>query len=147
MMWTMPGGDRRYAGFEEFSRRCAFLYTAGAAAMVVAYPFDVAFTCLAADHAAPRRYRGIFHFYRCTMRDHGPLALYRGFPLCLSSALPFVIISTGVHDLLAPVLLRRMGQQPVVDPKATQPGDPFWLVRSGAPAHLYPWNLLVGAFS
>merc|ERR1712061_874233 len=104
-------------------------------------------TCLAADHAAKRYYRGPFHFANLVRQEHGFLSLYRGLPLCLATAVPFVFIATGVHDLLAPVLLRRMGQAPAVDPDAAQPGDPFWLVRAGAPAHLYPWNLVVGAVS
>lgn len=144
-MWTMPGGDHRYRGVESYARRCAFLYAAGAAALAVAYPFDVAYTNLAADHAAPRRFRGFYHFMRVAVREHGFLALYRGFPLCLGSALPFVVVATGVHDLLAPHVLPQRGQAPEVDVRAAQPGDLFWLVRDGAPVHLYPWNLILGA--
>eukprot|EP00931_Biecheleriopsis_adriatica_P088975 TRINITY_DN63188_c0_g1_i1.p1 TRINITY_DN63188_c0_g1~~TRINITY_DN63188_c0_g1_i1.p1 ORF type:complete len:340 (+),score=46.27 TRINITY_DN63188_c0_g1_i1:75-1094(+) len=144
-MWAMPGGDRHYRGFESYLRRCAFLYAAGAGALLAAYPLDVAYTCLSADNTHPRTFRGVWHFLKITRREHGVLSFYRGFHVCLLSALPFVAIATGVHDLLAPLLLKRMGQPPAVDERAAHPGDLFWLVRDGAPVHLYPWNLLVGA--
>merc|ERR1712241_341529 len=110
-----------------------------------------AYTSLAADHANPRRFRGFVHFVRETLRMHGRVrglrSLYRGFPLCLATALPFVAVATGVHDLLAPHVLPNQGRAPQIDPGAGQPGDLFWLVRDGAPAHLFPWNLLLGAMA
>eukprot|EP00933_Yihiella_yeosuensis_P030613 TRINITY_DN24235_c0_g1_i2.p1 TRINITY_DN24235_c0_g1~~TRINITY_DN24235_c0_g1_i2.p1 ORF type:complete len:341 (+),score=21.93 TRINITY_DN24235_c0_g1_i2:67-1089(+) len=146
-MWTMPGGDHRYIGFDSYIRRCAFLYAAGATALLVAYPLDTTYTCLAADNASPRRFQGVFDFMKHTRKEHGVLSIYRGFPVCLITAIPFVAVATAVHDLLAPRLLKRMGQPPKVDHRAAQPGDLFWLVRDGAPAHLYPWNLIVGGVS
>lgn len=144
-MWTMPGGDRRYKGLESYVRRCAFLYASGSAALVVAYPLDVAYTNLAADNGTPRNFRGFWHFVRTAAREHGLRSLYRGFPLCLATALPFVVVATGVHDGLAPHILHQQGRPPEVGHGAAQPGDLFWLVRDGAPAHLYPWNLILGA--
>lgn len=150
-MWAMPGGERHYQGLGSYARRCAFIYLAGSIALLVAYPLDVAYTCLAADSASPRSLRGALHFARQARRQHGLLSLYRGFPLCLAAAGPFVAVATAVHDLLAPVLLRRRGQAPQVvdlDPRsAQQPMGPLWLARDAAPVHLYPWNLLVGAAS
>lgn len=133
-MHAMPGGDLQYRGFEAYVRRCAAFYGAGATALLVAYPMDVAYTCLAADMGAPRRFRGAFDFARFAVREHGILSLYRGFPLCLMTALPFVVVSTAAHDLLAPRLMRKLGQAPAVDASAVR-----------VPPHLYPWNILVGA--
>lgn len=144
-MWMMPGGGQQYEGFGAYARRCAYLYIAGVAALFVVYPLDVTYTCLAADQAQPRHYRGVVHFCRSTWREHGPIGLYRGLPLCLASAVPFILVSTAVHDVLAARFLQQMGQAPQVDHRAVQPGDLFWLARHGAPSHLYPWNLLVGA--
>mmetsp|Transcript_100226 Transcript_100226/g.283805 ORF Transcript_100226/g.283805 Transcript_100226/m.283805 type:complete len:336 (-) Transcript_100226:72-1079(-) len=146
-MWVMPGIDSQYEGFSAYWRRCSFLYAAGAAALLLAYPFDVAYTCLAADAGSPPHFRGVAHLVRATCREHGVLSLYRGFPLCLGTAVPFVATATAVHDALAPRLLQRMGQAPKVDSRDVQPKDLVWLVREGAPAHLYPWNLVVGAAS
>jgi len=152
-MWAMPGGDRQYTGLSAYGRRCAFLYAAGAGALLLAYPFDVAYTCLAADTAPQRKLRGFFHFAALAYRHHGALGLYRGLPLCLLTALPFVAVATAVHDLLAPLALSRMGQAPLprVDHILAQNVDfgtdlPV-LVRDAAPTHLYPWNLMVGAAS
>lgn len=147
---AIPSGESNYCGVESYARRCMLLYGAGAAALAFAYPFDVAYTCLSADGAKAnmaksRQFRGICHVLQYTVNTHGVTSLYRGFPLCLATAMPFVAIATGVHDLLAPQLMQRRGQQPLVDHKAMQ--EPFWLVRNGAPAHLYPWNLLVGMAS
>lgn len=150
-MWTMPGGHHQYTGLESYARRCAFLYAAGSGALLVAYPLDVAYTSLATDHAVPRRFRGFVHFVRQTLRMHGRVrglrSLYRGFPLCLATALPFVVVATGVHDVLAPHVLPNQGRAPQIDPGAGQPGDLFWLVRDGAPVHLFPWNLILGALA
>ncbi|CAK9104694.1 Graves disease carrier protein homolog (GDC) (Mitochondrial solute carrier protein homolog) (Solute carrier family 25 member 16) [Durusdinium trenchii] len=144
-MWMMPGGDRHYQGFEGYLRRCSFLYMSGAGALILVYPLDVAYTCLAADTKG--QFRGLLHFFSETRRRHGLLNLYRGLPLCLLTALPYISIATALHDTLAPWLMTQMGHRPSVDPKSLQPGDLFWLVRHGAPAHLYPWNLVVGAAS
>mmetsp|Transcript_99618 Transcript_99618/g.192365 ORF Transcript_99618/g.192365 Transcript_99618/m.192365 type:complete len:224 (-) Transcript_99618:6-677(-) len=142
----MPGGDWHYHGIGAYIRRCTFLYATGSAALLVAYPFDVAYTCLAADTSTQRRFRGTLHFVTHTYQTHGMLSLYRGLPLCLATAAPFVLVATAVHDFLAPVLLRRRGQAPCVGDPASS-GDPEWLLRDGAPVHLYPWNLWVGAVS
>lgn len=144
-MWMMPGGNRHYQGLEGYVRRCSFLYMSGAGAVTLVYPLDAAYTCLAAD--STERFRGLRHFLSTTRREHGLLSLYRGLPLCLVTALPYICIATGLHDLLAPWLMKQMGNPPSVDQKSLQPGDLFWLVRHGAPAHLYPWNLVVGATS
>jgi len=133
-MWAMPGGGQQYRGLDAYLRNCAFLYGAGVAALLIAYPFDVAYTCMAADMSSPRRFNGVFHFARVTTREHGVRVLYRGLPLCLATAVPFVAIATASHDLLAPHLLQRLGQAPEVDDGAIK-----------VPPHLYPWNLLVGA--
>ncbi|CAE7214557.1 Slc25a16, partial [Symbiodinium microadriaticum] len=146
-MWVMPGGDRHYQGLEGYVRRCSFLFMSGAGALTLVYPLDVAYTCLAADCDSRRRFRGVFHFFREAAREHGVLSLYRGLPLGLLTAFPFLCIATGLHDLLAPWLMKRMGHRPSIDHNPPQPGDLFWLVRTGAPAHLYPWNLVVGAAS
>mmetsp|Transcript_143512 Transcript_143512/g.261136 ORF Transcript_143512/g.261136 Transcript_143512/m.261136 type:complete len:337 (+) Transcript_143512:112-1122(+) len=147
-MWTMPGGDHQYSGLDSYARRCLFLYLAGCAALLVAYPLDVTYTCLSADMASPRRFRGVVHFVQVTRQEHGILSLYRGLPLCMATAAPFILVATAAHDVLAPRFLRQMGQAPPVDHR-TEPGggELFWLAKRGAPAHLYPWNLLVGAAS
>ncbi|CAJ1417585.1 unnamed protein product [Effrenium voratum] len=146
-MWVMPGGNRHYQGFEGYLRRCSFLYVSGAGALMLVYPLDVAYTNLAADTGRQQQFRGAWHFLRETQRTRGILSLYRGLPLCLFTALPYICLATGLHDLLAPWLLKQMGHRPTVDHKSLQPGDLFWLVRNAAPAHLYPWNLVVGAAS
>eukprot|EP00927_Polykrikos_kofoidii_P068333 TRINITY_DN63702_c0_g1_i1.p1 TRINITY_DN63702_c0_g1~~TRINITY_DN63702_c0_g1_i1.p1 ORF type:complete len:339 (-),score=38.21 TRINITY_DN63702_c0_g1_i1:68-1045(-) len=133
-MYAMPGGGQQYHGIEAYVRNCTFLYVASAAALTVAYPFDVAYTCLATDVAPPLRFRGISHFVRHSVREHGVTSLYRGYPLCLATAVPFVAVATATHDVLAPRLMQRMGQPPVVGHGTA------W-----ATLHLYPWNLLVGA--
>ena len=96
-MWVMPGGDRHYQGFEGYIRRCSFLFMSGAGALALVYPLDVAYTCLAADSESRRRFRGIFHFFREAAREHGLLSLYRGLPLGLLTAFPFICIATGLH--------------------------------------------------
>jgi len=55
-----------------------------------------------------------------------------------------VLVATAVHDALAPLLLQHRGELPTFD-RPLAPGDPMRLLREAAPAHLYPWNLLVGA--
>lgn len=149
-MWAMPGGDQRYQGLGAFSRRCTFLYAAGAAALFAAYPLDTAYTCLAADRSARRRYRGFFHFSREVVRERGITSLYRGLPLCLLTAIPFVIVATGAHDVMAPSFLSQSGRPPrlVQSWKAnhpeTKPDDLAKILKDGALAHLFPWNLLLG---
>ena len=96
-MWVMPGGDRHYQGLEGYLRRCSFLFMSGAGALTLVYPLDVAYTCLAADNASKPRFRGVFHFFREARREHGVLSLYRGLPLGLLTAFPFICIATGLH--------------------------------------------------
>ena len=69
----------------------------GAGALTLVYPLDVAYTCLAADSGSRRRFRGVFHFFREAAREHGVLSLYRGLPLGLLTAFPFLCIATGLH--------------------------------------------------
>eukprot|EP00929_Paragymnodinium_shiwhaense_P079863 TRINITY_DN41630_c0_g1_i1.p1 TRINITY_DN41630_c0_g1~~TRINITY_DN41630_c0_g1_i1.p1 ORF type:complete len:353 (-),score=54.91 TRINITY_DN41630_c0_g1_i1:9-1004(-) len=138
-MWTMPGGGKQYQGVEAYARGCAFQYAAGATALVIAYPTDVAYTCLAADMApaaAKQRFRGSRDLWKFVVKEHGLPGLYRGLPLCLATALPFMVTATAAHDLLAPRLMKRLGQAPDVDAFAAS---------HSVPPHLWPWNLLVGA--
>lgn len=151
-MWFMPGGGQLYSGFQGYLRRCSVLYAGAAAALVVVYPLDVAYTCLAADAAAPRRFRGFIGFVRHAVGKHGARSLYRGFSLCLATAMPFVAISTAVHDALLPSLLQ-LRSRPAVhsgDHRAEDAGranELERLLQERAPAQLFPWNLLLGAFS
>lgn len=100
--------------------RCSFLYLSGAGALVLVYPLDVAYTCLAGSDA--KRFKGCRHVLAHACREHGILSLYRGLPLGLGTALPYICIATGCHDLLAPLMLRQMGHRPAVDHNALQPG-------------------------
>lgn len=153
-MWAMPGtlrDNQQYGTFEAYARRCAYLYAAGAAALCVAYPLDVAYTNLAADMGQPRRFRGAWHFFVTARNTHGALSLYRGLPLALLTAVPFIVVSTATHDALAARVLRSMGQsdEPVVAraAQAVQPGlsrDRALPVLVGAGPVA---NLAVGAFS
>lgn len=143
--WAMPGGDHRYTGIEAYARRCAFLYVSGTVALLVAYPLDVAYTCLAADTAQPRRFSGPLGFVLAARREHGIRSLYRGLPLCLGTAFPFIVVAAGMHDFLAWRLHCRIGQDPQLDHHIG--GELFRLERHAAPGHCYPWNLLIGAAS
>lgn len=127
-MWAMPGtlsDNDQYGPFEAYARRCAYLYTAGATALCVAYPLDVAYTNLAADMQQPRRFRSAWHFFSTVRRTHGILSLYRGLSLALLTAAPFIAVSTAAHDAIGARVLRSMGQsdEPVVTKAAqVQPG-------------------------
>ena len=55
---------------------------AGAGAVTLVYPLDMAYTCLAADHTQHRRFRGVWHVFGAIRREHGFFNLYRGLPLC-----------------------------------------------------------------
>ena len=107
-MWVMPGGDRHYQGFEGYLRRCSFLFMSGAGALALVYPLDVAYTCLSADNASKRHFQGVFHFCRLAAREHGVLSLYRGLPLGLFTAFPFICIATGLHATWEQLILPEM---------------------------------------
>lgn len=59
-----------------------FFPVAGAGAVTLVYPLDMAYTCLAADHTQHRRFRGVWHVFGAIRREHGFFNLYRGLPLC-----------------------------------------------------------------
>lgn len=142
-LWMMPVGNEQYTGVKSYIRRWAFFYLSSCVALAAAYPMDVAFTCQAADMRTPRRFRSTFRFLKFSVKEHGIWSLYRGFPLCLATAAPFILVSTSVHDAMAARFLRRMGQAPaLVDYRAIQPG-----VQPNPSVHLYPWNLFVGCVS
>lgn len=152
-MWAMPGTLRdncQYGTFEAYARRCAYLYAAGATALCVAYPLDVAYTNLASDMGKTPRFRGAWHFFVTARRVHGAGSAFRGLPLALLTAAPFIAVSTATHDVVGARVLRSLGQtdEPAVAKAAqVQPGLSHdralpVLVGAGPVA-----NLAVGAFS
>mmetsp|Transcript_22600 Transcript_22600/g.41627 ORF Transcript_22600/g.41627 Transcript_22600/m.41627 type:complete len:332 (+) Transcript_22600:82-1077(+) len=143
-MWMMPGRDKPYSKMEAYTHRCGFLLAAGSVAVTISYPFDLAYTNLAADMSKRRRFKHMFVFFNHVRKQHGLLHIYRGLPLCLVSAFPFVAIATAVHDLAGPALLqdtpRPLKVEEVQDLHRNLDGFVYKPVM-----HHYPYNLILGA--
>jgi len=147
-MW-MPVRDIPYSTNEAYLLRCKFLLQSGIFAVAVSYPLDLAYTNLAADvkrKTEHRQFKNAFSFFRHVRTEHGSRHLYRGLPLCLVSAVPFVFIATGVHDLLAPSLLpdRLKGLQ-VDDAQDLYRNLDGFVYKPVM--HHYPYNLVLGSIA
>ena len=65
--------------------------------MIVTYPLDLARTRVSADIHSPQR-QSIAHFFRKTIKQHGPIGLYRGISVSVVEIAPYVAISLGGYE-------------------------------------------------
>ena len=73
--------------------------TAGAAATLASYPFDLLRTILASQ-GSPPLYRGMVDAGRAVVRQRGLAGLYSGVGITLTEIVPYAGIQFGTYDLL-----------------------------------------------
>mmetsp|Transcript_52957 Transcript_52957/g.103580 ORF Transcript_52957/g.103580 Transcript_52957/m.103580 type:complete len:533 (-) Transcript_52957:154-1752(-) len=108
---AFPGGEYAYSGTELYVRTCCCLFAASSSAMALSYPLDVVYTRLASDGGRAgaghkRFYRGFFDCAIQSVRREGFWSLYRGFPLSLATAIPFIAVSVACLETLDAAFLQ-----------------------------------------
>jgi Mitochondrial carrier protein len=96
--------------------------TAGAAATVASYPFDLLRTVLASQ-GQPAVYRGMGDAAAGLFRQRGIAGLYAGLGITLAEIIPYAGVQFGTYDLLCGVAERQAQGRPLSD--AAQMGRTF----------------------